>query len=478
MASSTTDQLRTISTASVSFGRYPDETFLFGGAKAFTQSGLAFYERCEQIAGIVRTRFLWKTVYIVTAPSAIADVLVNNPKNFSKPYVLRRLKVLFGDGLLTADGNPWSRHRVRLQPAFSSDRLSKFIDIVCNNTEQMLTAWRDEDVRDVYPELIDLCMKNMAQTMFGIYDEELGTIVRNLAATCHELVRAVFDVVRPRPFRFPNPLRSKVKEQVGQLDRWLGRLIAERSCQPPRDDVLGLMLGSGPYHPPFTRQEILDECVTMLLAGHETTASVLVWALYLLAQHFDVSELLALGLSDAVEIEAVPQVAPSASDMLRAVLDETLRLYPATHRIGRSVVKPVTVGGHELPAGADVLIPQWAVHRSSRWYRQPGTFLPSRWTPSFRQSLPKFAYFPFSGGLHTCVGAQLAWSECAAILSAILRQFRFSLCSPVPLQPREGLTLLPGEGRLRLKLQRRHTPREYFLRHRSLLINWSSGRSS
>jgi len=115
-------------------------------------------------------------------------VLVNHPKSFLKPYVLRRLKVLFGGGLLTSDGDVWMSHRRLLQPIFSSDRTSVFVDVVRKNAGEMVSSWRNGEVRDVYRDLIDLCMKNVAETMFGVYDQELGSIVRALAATCHQLV--------------------------------------------------------------------------------------------------------------------------------------------------------------------------------------------------------------------------------------------------------------------------------------------------
>jgi cytochrome P450 len=106
-----------------------------------------------------------------------------------------------------------------------------------------------------------------------------------------------------------------------------------------------------------------------------------------------------------------------------------------------------------------VVMPQWAVHRSARWFSKPESFLPGRWTPSFRKSLPKFAFFPFSGGARTCVGGQIAWSESAVILALLAQHFRFSLCEATPLVPYEGLTLLPGSGRLQLQLERRPTTR-------------------
>jgi len=442
----------------VSLAQYPRESWLFGGASAVARNGLEFFERCEQIAGIVRTRFLVKRIYVVTDPTAIADVLVNHPKSFVKPYILRRMKVLFGDGLLTSSGEQWTNHRHLVQPAFGAECMTGFLRLVRESTEEMLSSWRNEDLRDVYPEIVNLCMKNVAQTMFGVYDEEMGSIVRALAATCHDLTHAVLNVGQFLPLHLPGRLKRRLERELGALNNFLGRLIDQRRNEPPRRDFLGLLLsGGGEHAPPVSRQAVLDESVTMLLAGHETTASALAWSLYLLARHPKHADALAADLVLHLQGDA-----PSMSDLkdltlLRATLDETLRLYPPTHRIGRTVVSPVVVGGHEIPVGADVLVPQWAVHRSARWYDRPLDFLPERWTPAFRRSLPKFAYFPFSGGPRICVGTQLAYSEVAVILGLLAQRFQYSLCDEMPLVPYEGLTLLPAGGHLRLKLKRRNT---------------------
>jgi cytochrome P450 len=444
------------STTPVSFAQYPHESWLFGGASAVARNALEFFERCEQTAGIVRTRFLVKRVYVVTDPTAIADVLVNHPKSFVKPYILRRMKVLFGNGLLTSSGEQWSNHRHLVQPAFGAECMPGFLRLVRESTEEMMSSWRDGDVRDVYPEIVDLCMKNIAKTMFGVYDEEMGSIVRALAATCHDLTHAVLNLGQPLPFHLPRRLKRRLERELGALNNYLGHLIDQRGNEPPRRDFLGLLLsGGGEHHPPLSRQAVLDESVTMLLAGHETTASALAWSLYLLARHPKHADALADDLVSHLQGDA-----PSISDLedlisLRSTLDETLRLYPPTHRIGRTVVSPVEVGGHEIPVGADVLVPQWAVHRSARWYDRPLDFLPERWTPAFRRSLPKFAYFPFSGGPRICVGTQLAYSEVAVILGLLAQRFRYSLCDKMPLMPYEGLTLLPAGGHLRLQLKRR-----------------------
>ena len=421
------------------------------------RNGLAFYEKCERTAGIVETRIAYKPLYVVTHPTAIEDVLCTHAHSFVKPFVLRRMKLLFGNGLLTAEGDQWMHNRHLVQPAFRSERMPHFIDYVRDDTEEMAASWRDGEIRDVYPELVDLCLKNLARTMFGVYDDEMEHRVRALAAACQGLVHAIFGAAVPLlPLLYPSRLKRQVNKALRDLDTYLARLIEERRREAPRDDFLGLLLqGGGPHHPPMSRQAVLDESVTMLLAGHETAAAALVWCLYLLARHPEQADRLATDLQ--VHLKGA---APTIADLdglptLRATLDESLRLYPPTHRIGRSVREPVVVGGHALPVGADVSLPQWAVHRSAKWYDRPLEFRPERWTPEFRHTLPKFAYFPFSGGPRACVGTHFVWFEAVVVLGVLAQRFRFSRSDDAPLVPYEGLTLLPDGGQLKLRISKR-----------------------
>jgi len=439
-------------TSPVSFARLANESWIWGNARFIASKGLEFFQLCERRAGIVHTRCFLQPVYIVTDPEAIADVLVKHANCFDKPYVLRRLKVLFGEGLLTSNGEHWAYHRRMVQPAFRSEILPAFADFVGRNTVTMAEHWTEDAACDIYPDLADLAMKNVNQTMFGTCDDELAGIVRALARTCHELVGAIFSYGWLLPFLRPGPLKRQLNAQLDQLDAYLGRLIDQRRGGPPRSDFFGLLLGDKPGLP--NRASILDESVTMLLAGHETSASALVWCLYLLATHPEHANALAAELSATLGGRA-----PSFHDLdrlptLRGTLDETLRLYPPTHRIGRTVKKRVAIGGHEIPAGADVVMPQWAVHRSARWYEDPESFHPERWTPQFRQKLPRFAYFPFSGGPRTCVGSQMAWTETAVVLGFLAQRYTFTLCNAEPPVPREGLTLLPAGG-LHVLMRRR-----------------------
>jgi cytochrome P450 len=440
----------------VSCRRFPDESWLLGSAAALTRDGLAFFQRCERTAGIVHTRFIAKQVYIVTDPEAIADVLVTHARCFTKPFGLRRMRVIFGNGLLTAEGDHWQQNRHRIQPAFDPERTSRFVESARRRAASLASSWRDGEVRDVYPDLVDVCIENLADTMFGVCDDELKRTTRAAARVCQDVAHSAFSMLRPSPLLYPSRLKRRLHTTMRELYARLTTMIEQRRSGPPRDDFLGLLLSGGNgHHPPMTRQGVLDECVTMLLAGHETAAAALVWALYLLALNPDHAD--ALGRDLATQLDGAAPTAEQLTRLtsLRQTIDETLRLYPPTHRIGRTVVAPVAVGGHRLPVGADVLLPQWAVHRSSRWYDQPEAYMPGRWTHAFRRELPKFAYFPFSGGPRSCLGTHFVLLEAAITLGALAQHFRFSLLPGTTLQPFEGLTLLPAGGELHVKIARR-----------------------
>lgn len=442
----------------VTLARYPDESFFLGSVRAFTRDGLKFYERCEATAGIVHTRFVTKQGYVITDPEAIEDVLVNSPEAFIKPYVLRRMRVVFGDGLLTSEGEEWLHNRRLVQPAFHSERMPGFIEFVRQNTEAMATVWRGAggSVRDIYPDIVDLCLHNLARTMFGVYDDELEAIVRELVQTCQRVVHEVSSIdLKPSPLAYPSRLKRRLTRALAALDGYLERIIDRRAQEPPKDDFLGLLISGGRHHRKMKRSVILDESVTMLLAGHETAASALMWFMYLLARHPAEADALARSLDSHLHGEAPDIGDLDQLQLLRDTLDETMRLYPPTHRIGRTVVAPVVAGGHPLRVGAEVVMPQWAVHRSARWYDEPLAFRPARWTEEFRRDLPKFAFFPFSGGPRACVGTHFVWFESAVILGYLAQHFRFSMPDDEPLVPYEGLTLVPAGGQFRVRIERR-----------------------
>jgi cytochrome P450 len=231
---------------------------------------------------------------------------------------------------------------------------------------------------------------------------------------------------------------------VDALDEAVAALIRRRRKLAAGDDLLGLLVSARDESgEPLSERQIRDEVVTMFFAGHETGAAVLSWAFYLLARHPQVA--------DAV----VEQTQSGDGDqVVDGVMRETMRLYPPAYRISRTVVETCELGGIEVKAGAELVIPQWAVHRSPRYYDEPDRFRPERWTADFAASLPHFAYFPFGGGPRTCIGNTFGIVENRFVVSRVLSEFEFA---PPDREPslHLGVTLLPQHNELKLKLTRR-----------------------
>jgi len=442
------------------------------GALRLRRDVLSFYRQCEQQAGFVRTHVWRLPLLVVTAPELIEEVLVRKQRFFIKSGALRSTQRAFGQGLLTSDGELWRRQRRAIQPAFHVRRLERYGDILEGATDRLLGRFRDGQVRNIHQDMTDLCFEVLARSLFGEEMTEARPLVAAAAETLHAFhhlhsqwigavgglafaaVRAASTALgRPDfvadPTLLPTPYARRFREAVAALDRYVAALVARRRRQPPGDDFLSLLLGAtDETGAPLDDRLIRDEVVTMFLAGHETAAASLSWALYLLAQHPAVARRLASQLD-----------AGQGAPLLDQVMREGLRLYPPAYRISRTAVTTCQIGGFEVQAGAEVMIPQWAVHRSARHFAEPDAFRPERWTEAFIDGLPRFAYFPFGGGPRTCIGNTFAQLEGTVVLGSICRHYDLRVPAGAKVTPYLGVTLLPQDNLLPLEVrQRRPAP--------------------
>lgn len=375
--------------------------------------------------------------------------------------------MIFGEGLLTADGDLWKHRRRTIAPVFQTKRNAAYANIMAENVARAVRAMIPGP-RDIHVDAVDVCISNLTDAMLGTSTPELHEKIRDLATICHEVVQELSDHTRPWKHFFPKLVEDRFAARLRELEEAIHQLVAERrasrgDAHPKRatEDFLGcLSFGQDVDGCPMGKQALRDEAVTMLLAGHETAAAAMSWALYLLAR--DGPAL--VRLTDELDAACGDRL-PTFEDIphlewLDKVLLETYRLYPPTHRIGRSAAADVAIGGATIERGADVLIPQWAIHRSERWFEAPTAFRPQRWTDELAERLPKFAYFPFSGGPRVCIGQSMAMVEVALLVGAIVKSFDVSLQSGARVTPVEGLTLLPGErGSMPVVLARRDVDR-------------------
>jgi cytochrome P450 len=370
-----------------------------------------------------------------------------------------------------------------MQPAFHPQRVEHYRESMEHAMDRLLASWGSAGERNIHRDMTDFCFEVLALSLFGEDMAEGRLLIAQAADALHEfhdhylksigslggllytLVRAITTAAgRPDfvvdPSCLPTASSRKFRSAMDELDMFVESVISRRRRQPARDDLLGMLLSAKDESGrPLTPQQLRDEVATMFFAGHETGAAALTWAFYLLARHPHVQAKLAGQMETGDEDELSNQV-----------MREAMRLYPPAYRIGRTVVETCALAGVEVRAGAELIIPQWAVHRSARYYEEPERFRPERWTADFTARLPGFAYFPFGGGHRTCIGNNFGMIESKFVLNRVLR--RFELTRPDPGEPalQMGVTLLPKDNSLMLSIRRRNEQELPQPRHRSATV--------
>jgi cytochrome P450 len=423
--------------------------WLWGHLLTMRRDILGFFARCEREHGaIVRLRLYATSVYLVSGPELIHEILITQQANFLKPTGLKAVKPMFGEGLLTADGEVWQVHRKLVQPAFRRECINRYSLIAVSCTDRLLDNWSEGERRDIYVEMHTLTLDIVARALFGT-DVRTG---RSLVTTGTRAIQDYFLAWRrhyfPLPSWAPLPSTMKVRRAVRDLDAMMYRLIEEReaSDEPEQDLLSSLIRAHQDDGTRMSRTMIRDQMVTLFLAGHETTAVSLAWAWYMLALHPHVATKLHAELASVLGDRA-----PNVEDLpnlvyLDQVFKEVMRLYPSTYNIGRIARGACKIGGYAIEAGRDIIMSQWAIHRSSRYYDSPEEFCPERWEPTRAAKVPKFAYIPFGAGPRTCIGAQFALMEAKMILATIARRYTLELRADSNVEVDAALTLRPANG--------------------------------
>jgi cytochrome P450 len=385
---------------------------------------------------------------VVSDPAAVEQVLVAQNHNFTKSQDYRALQGILGEGLLTSEGDMWKRHRRLVQPAFFRERIAAYGPMMTAAAEKMAAERRDGEVRDIHADMMRVTLEITGRSLFDV----------DTADTAHTIGKALTvmmeDFMRLTSVNFfaPNWLTrvgpARFRRALGQIESVVYRIIRERRTSGKKSsDLLGLLLeardenGSG-----LSDKELRDEVMTLLLAGHETTANTLGFTLYLLARNPEAETRLIAELDDVLRGRAAQSSDLHRLPYAEMVLKESMRLYPPAWAIGRKAIGAFDLLGYQLPAGTNVFMSQWIVQRDPQYYPNPELFDPDRWREANQRSLPKFAYLPFGGGPRVCVGAGLALTEATLVLATLLQRFRFRLVSDEPLRVLPSVTLRPKHG--------------------------------
>ncbi len=425
----------------------PKGHWLWGHVGELRGDMLAFFTRCARDYGdVVWLRFVDRTAVLVSHPDAIEQVLVHDHRNFTKNYALRFLRPVLGQGLLLSEGELWRRQRQLAQPSFHRERVEAFGPLIVAEAQRLRDSWSKGQTIDLHAEMVKLTLAVAAKALLGVeLGDDYDTVCRAQLAILEHFRRRCENTIRP-PLWVPTENNRRLRGAVRDLRRLIHRIIQERRASgQERDDVLSRLLqardqadGQG-----MSDQQLRDETMTMLMAGHETTANALTFTCWLLAEHPEVEARLLHELDE--QLGGRP---PTVADLPRLsyldqVLKESLRLYPPAFAVGRRAIHDCQIGGYTIPAKTNVLVSQWVVHHDERWFDRPGDFDPDRWTPERAEQLPKYAWFPFGAGPRRCIGSSLAMLEASLALATILPTVTLERLDPRPLQPWPTVTLRP-----------------------------------
>jgi cytochrome P450 len=392
---------------------------------------------------------------LLNHPDFVRDVLITRHRLFHKGIGLERARMLLGDGLLTSEDERHLRQRRLMQPAFHRERVAAYAETMVQCGERRMARWREGETVDVAREMASVTLAIAGQTLFDVdVEQEAPDIGEALNAALSSFNVAMLPF-GDRLSRLPIPPARRFHAARARLDAIIYRLIAERRATGARGhDLLSLLVAARDEEGDGTGmndEQIRDEAVTLILAGHETTANALAWTWHLLAAHPDAERRL------HEEVDRVcGQRSPTVQDVpqlvfTRAVLAEAMRLYPPAYLLGRRAQVDYDVPGtpYVLPARTVVLVSQYLLHRDPRFWENADQFRPERWLDREAAAHHRFAYFPFGAGSRICIGEQFAWMEGALVLAAIARRWRFdrrpghvvALQPIVTLRPRHGLPM-------------------------------------
>ena len=436
----------------------PAGHFLVGNLPEFGHDPLAFFTRCAHEYGdVVGFRLPNFTCCLLNHPSLIEQVLVNEHRNFTKHrFFWRHVTSIFGNGLLTAEGESWIRKRRMLQPGFHRERIEAYAEQAVTEAERMLGSWRDTETRDVHHDMMQLTSRTMAACLFGAdLAERFGDLYSVVEDAFGEAIARYSSLFRA-PVAIPTPANIRYRRALRRLNETVHGMIREwKSGGQNPNDLLSTILDAGaPEEGRSLENQSRDEVVTLFLAGYETTALTLSWTWHLLSEHPEADRKLAAEIRTVLDGRR-----PTVSDLSKfryaeMVIMESMRLYPPAYAIGREALRDCEIGGYTVPAGTTLFLSQWVTQRDSRYFDEPEKFIPERWTMDFARNLPKYAYFPFGGGQRLCIGSSFALVETLLLLVTMAQEFRLARVPSHSVTPLASMTMRFRNG-VRVILERR-----------------------
>lgn len=442
MASSRSSSQTTTSTIPYVPGALP----IIGHAWAYSRDPLKFLEFAATRGPVVKVRLGPLEAIVIRDPTDIERLVMGEHKRLTKDKTTLLLRKVLGDGLLTSEGEVWVRHRKLIAPIFQPSNVAKLGATMIDVAERYAQRTTAHTKRELHADMTKLTADIVTRTLFA---SDLGTESDRVGPALQMIVEHYghgLTALVPALDKLALPSNKRAWAAVATLDEILQGIVDRaRARGSSGTDLLSMLLaarddaGTG-----LGDKELRDHLMTFFLAGHETTALALTFALTLLAKNPDMER----KLRD--EIDGVLGDAPAtAADVsrlpyTRAVVLETMRLYPPAWAIGRETLEELHLGEYVLPKGSQLWFLQWVNHRDPTFFPEPLRFRPERWLDGLERTLPRFAYYPFGGGPRICIGIHFAMMEAILTLATFLRRFRIRLVDPAaPIEPLASITLRP-----------------------------------
>jgi len=425
---------------------------VLGSALAFMRDPLRFYQDVSRdYFGLAYARLGSVDLYIASDPALVETLLVGKHRDCVKDVITRELFPLVGNGLITNDGDSWRRQRKLSAPPFQPKHIIEYADVMVECSQRAFATYRHDEQRDFHRDIMALTLEIVGKTLLGFDPQsESERVAQAMEDAIPYFEERLFSLRGLLPRQLPSSAARRFRRAKRELDQVVRAVIARAQNDGSAESkylLARLIRSRDEDGRGMTEQQVADEAITMLLAGHETTALAVMFCVYELSRNPDIAR----DVRSEIDTQLAGHPARNSDlprlPLLDAVIREVLRLYPPAPVFGREVAVPLELGGYDIPRGATIGVSPYAMHRNPRYFPEPDRFHPQRWLSGSTDALPKFAYFPFGGGPRICIGQHFALMEAALILATLLQQvelevpagFRMELKPVITLRSRYGL---------------------------------------
>lgn len=413
-----------------------------------TKGPQTLVEYTQKYGDIVSMRLGPQQIYLLGNGDLAKDALVNNHQNFTKGRALSLAQRAFGNGLLTSDGETYARLRKVMFPLFDSTRTGKYLTSVERHLNELRAEWNGRTSINLGEEMARLCIRISGS---GLLDLDLTANAGDISQTFHNMIEILsqLNVLPEAAQHLPLPMNRRLARLRQKLFATTLEAVERKKRSGTDDGFVSALLEAR-----LSDQEVSELFVTTLFAGYEAPSHALTWTFYLLKKHPEIEQKVLKEIA-----QALPDGSPTRDDVAnlpytRAVIAESMRLYPPIWVISRTIIEPYSCGGYTLPAGAEIFVSPYSMHRDPRYFPDPYEFNPDRWLNNQQESRHEYTYLPFGAGARRCIGERMAWPEMILTVATVMQNWDLTLENKKDVAPKLGFTYAPGKP-IQMTIKRR-----------------------